>query len=53
MEAIPADVEALARRRAEARKAKDYAEADRLRAELRAAGYEMEDRPDGYSVKRR
>ena len=52
-EAIPADVEALARRRAEARKAKDYAEADRLRAELHAAGYEMEDRPDGYSVKRR
>ncbi|MGE5170331.1 MAG: cysteine--tRNA ligase [Rudaea sp.] len=52
-EEIPADVEALARRRAEARKAKDYAEADRLRAELHAAGYEMEDRPDGYTVKRR
>ncbi|MGE5104520.1 MAG: cysteine--tRNA ligase [Betaproteobacteria bacterium] len=53
VEAIPPDVEALARRRADARKAKDYAEADRLRAELHAAGYEMEDRPDGYSVKRR
>jgi cysteinyl-tRNA synthetase len=53
VEAIPADVEALARRRADARKAKDYAEADRLRAELHAAGYEMEDRPHGYSVKRR
>ena len=29
------------------------AEADRLRAELRAAGWEVEDEPDGYSLKRR
>jgi cysteinyl-tRNA synthetase len=52
-EAIPPQIEALARRRAAARKARDYAEADRLRAELHAAGYEMEDRPDGFAVKRR
>ena len=28
-------------------------EADRLRAELHAAGWEMEDRVDSYSLKRR
>ena len=34
-------------------KAKQWAEADRLRAELHAAGWEMEDRADGYALKRR
>jgi cysteinyl-tRNA synthetase len=52
-EEIPADVAALARARADARKAKDWAKADRLRAELHSAGFEMEDRADGYAVKRR
>jgi len=51
--AVPADVEALAQARAEARKAKDWAEADRLRRALADAGWEVEDRPGGYGLKRR
>jgi cysteinyl-tRNA synthetase len=50
---IPPEVEALAKRRSEARAAKQWAEADRLRAELHAAGWEMEDRADGYALKPR
>jgi cysteinyl-tRNA synthetase len=52
-ERIPDDVRALAEARAEARRAKQWAEADRLRGALQAAGWEMEDRPDGYALKRR
>jgi cysteinyl-tRNA synthetase len=50
---VPAEVEALAHARANARRAKNWSEADRLRAELRAAGWEMEDQADGYALKRR
>ena len=39
--------------RAHARKAKNWAEADRLRSEIAAAGWEMEDRAEGYTLKRR
>jgi len=49
----PGNVEALAAARAAARKAKNFAEADRLRAELTALGWEMEDRADGYRLKPR
>ena len=49
----PADVQALADARVEARKAKNWAEADRLRGLLNAAGWEMEDRADGYALKKR
>lgn len=52
-EAIPEAIQALAAARSAARAAKQWAEADRLRAELHAAGWEMEDRPDGYTLKRR
>jgi cysteinyl-tRNA synthetase len=52
-EAIPDDVRALADQRAGARKAKNWKEADRLRAELHALGWEMEDRPEGYGLKKR
>jgi cysteinyl-tRNA synthetase len=52
VESIPADVRALAEARAEARAARNWAEADRLRAELQAAGWAMEDKPDGYALKR-
>jgi cysteinyl-tRNA synthetase len=52
-ETIPEVVRALAAARAAARAAKQWAEADRLRVELHAAGWEMEDRPDGYALKRR
>jgi cysteinyl-tRNA synthetase len=52
-EAIPGEVETLARARAAARKAKQWADADRLRGELQNAGYDVEDKPDGYALKRR
>jgi cysteinyl-tRNA synthetase len=54
VEAVPDAVKALAEARAAARAAKDWAEADRLRAELQAAGWEMEDGARGaYALKRR
>ena len=52
-EAVPEAVQALAAARSAARTARNWAEADRLRAELHAAGWEVEDRPDGYDLKRR
>jgi cysteinyl-tRNA synthetase len=53
VEAAPSEVQALADARLAARRAKQWADADRLRGELHAAGWEMEDRPDGYTLKRR
>ncbi|GIK85611.1 MAG: cysteine--tRNA ligase [Betaproteobacteria bacterium] len=50
---VPDDVRALAEARAAARRAKRWDEADRLRAALATAGWEMEDRPDGYGLKRK
>ncbi|HEY6397317.1 MAG TPA: cysteine--tRNA ligase [Solirubrobacteraceae bacterium] len=44
---IPAEILALSRRREQARSARDWAEADRLREELRAQGWEVRDGPDG------
>ncbi len=43
----PPELADLARRRDEARAAKDFATADRLRDELRAAGWEVRDGPGG------
>jgi cysteinyl-tRNA synthetase len=43
----PPDAVVLADRRAEARAAKDWAEADRLRDELRELGWEVRDGPQG------
>jgi cysteinyl-tRNA synthetase len=51
--AVPAEIEALAKARADARKARQWAEADRLREALADAGWEVEDRPDGHVLKRR
>ncbi len=45
--AIPTEVTALAEARAEARKAKDFAESDRLRDELNKLGYAIKDIPGG------
>src|SRR5919201_1085777 len=42
-EAAPADLEDLARRRADARARKDFAESDRLRGEIETAGWEVRD----------
>ena len=51
-EVVPPDVQALADARAAARSNKAWAEADRLRAELAAAGWEMEDLGQGFKLKR-
>jgi cysteinyl-tRNA synthetase len=46
-EEAPADVVELAARRQSSRAARDFEEADRLRAELEGAGWEVRDDPDG------
>jgi cysteinyl-tRNA synthetase len=46
-EDAPAEVAELARRRADARAARDFESSDRLRDELRDLGWEMRDRADG------
>jgi cysteinyl-tRNA synthetase len=51
--AIPEAIAALAEARADARKARNWAEADRLRAALQDAGYDVEDTPGGYALKQK
>ncbi len=51
--AVPDEISALAARRDEARSDKDFAEADRLRDELEAAGYVVEDSSSGTAVRAR
>jgi cysteinyl-tRNA synthetase len=46
-EGAPPQAQALAERRAQARAAKDFVEADRLRDELRDIGWEVRDGPQG------
>ncbi len=52
-ETVPEAVSAIAAARAAARASRQWAEADRLRKLLHEAGWEMEDRADGYALKRR
>ncbi len=52
-EPVPAEIQALADARVAARQAKHWSEADRLRAALHAAGWEMEDRSGGYALRRK
>jgi cysteinyl-tRNA synthetase len=49
-DAAPAAVAALAERRWQAKKAKDFAAADALRGEIAAAGWSMLDGKDGYRL---
>ena len=49
---VPEEITAMATARDEARAAKDWPEADRLRAEIEAAGFTVEDTPDGTVVRR-
>jgi hypothetical protein len=46
----PDDVTALAERRAAARAEKDFAESDRLRDQIAAAGWIVRDAPEGYAL---
>ena len=46
----PAEVTALAQARVEARAARNFAEADRLRDDIAGAGWEVRDVPDGFEL---
>jgi cysteinyl-tRNA synthetase len=50
--AVDADVERLAQEREQARKRRDFATADRLRGQITALGYVIEDTPRGPRLKR-
>jgi cysteinyl-tRNA synthetase len=52
-ETAPPEIVELAERRRRARDERDFEEADRLRAELEADGWEMRDQPGGYRLVRR
>jgi cysteinyl-tRNA synthetase len=49
--AVPLEILALADQRQQARAAKRWHDADALRAQIHAAGYELEDTPDGPRVR--
>jgi cysteinyl-tRNA synthetase len=49
---VPADIQALAQARWDAKKAKDFAKADALRKELTDKGWTILDRKDGFDVKK-
>ena len=51
-EAIPQEVLDLVAKRAEARKAKDFAEADRLREEIKNLGYAVKETRQGVEIKK-
>jgi cysteinyl-tRNA synthetase len=49
----PRELDELARAREQARRERDFAEADRLRDEIAAAGWDVRDEPGGYRLVRR
>ncbi|MDR1669911.1 MAG: cysteine--tRNA ligase [Oscillospiraceae bacterium] len=49
---LPKDIQALADARQAAKAAKNYAEADRIRSELKGLGYELTDTKEGVQCKR-
>lgn len=49
---LPEEVERLAAKRADARKAKNWAESDALRDQIKALGYEIKDTQDGARISR-
>ncbi|MFP4370169.1 MAG: cysteine--tRNA ligase [Candidatus Kapaibacterium sp.] len=51
--AIPPEITEMAEKRLEAKKARDFAEADRLRDEITASGFIITDTKDGYQIKKK
>ena len=49
---IPEEITELANKRAEAKKAKDYAEADRIRNEIQSKGDTVKDVPGGFKIEK-
>ena len=49
---IPADVIALANKRLEFKKARDFLNADKLRDEIKSLGYEVLDTKEGYEIRK-
>jgi cysteinyl-tRNA synthetase len=49
---VPAELVAMAEARVAAKKAKDFAEADRLRDAIAAAGWIVQDTPTGPKLKK-
>lgn len=52
-EEVPEEVASLARRRWQAKTERNWAEADRLRAEIDALGFTVKDGKDGYTVNKK
>jgi len=52
-EDIPQEIRDLAEARVEARKAKDFGKSDELRDAIAGKGYLIEDRPDGYRLRKK
>ena len=49
---VPEDVKALVEERQAAKKARDFAQADALRAQIEQMGYVVEDTPKGPKVRK-
>ena len=49
-ETIPDEITKLAEQRLAAKKARDWATADQLRAQITTAGYQINDTPNGYTL---
>jgi cysteinyl-tRNA synthetase len=50
---VPAEILALAEKREAARNRKEFKESDRLRHEILAKGYQIDDTKDGYKIKKK
>ncbi len=51
-EKIPSEITSLAEKRVTAKKAKDFKLADKIREEIAEKGYVIEDKPEGYRIKK-
>ena len=52
-EVVPEEINRLAEEREQARKQKDFKRSDELRKKIKELGYEIEDLPEGYKLKRK